>query len=272
MDVLVTSFGLTPFGVRGKHRRSIFDRMPPTALDLTGQFLMPDYAVLLLCDRIVVDSEMFDRLTHAHHWSYNRVAETMRVLHSEGYLRLDNYSERLNRERASIKRKVQEALEVTDWSEALERSEVIWHAFLNAVRESAAVLRRRSGRNQTPLAVELDRFISARLHEGGAVELTDTVWREQVAARPEFERIALAANLAYIESNIELSRQLGVPIYDWADYKPFYDTRLRYMEQDQFDKTAKEVRQLFNVSFPDFAPLGWSRCYAIDASRPCACW
>jgi len=226
--------------------------MPPAALDLTGQFLMPDYAALLVCEHVIIDSETFERLTHSRHWSYNKVAETLRAVHSEGYLRLDDYSERLVQARTTIERKVRTALDMIDWSDTLERSAVIWQEFLSTIRASAASLRKRSAQHEIPLAIELDRFLSARLHEGGGVELSDTVWREQMAVRPAFLRTALAANLTYIESNIELSRQLRVPLFDWADYKPFYDTQMRNAQQDALDRTTAEVQQLFSVSFPDF--------------------
>ncbi|HUP61992.1 MAG TPA: hypothetical protein VNA69_16415 [Thermoanaerobaculia bacterium] len=254
MDAMLTSFGLTPSSVTSDRRGSIFDRMPPAALDLTGQYLTPDYAVLLVCDHLVMDSEAFDRLTHDRHWSYNAIAEVIRALEAEGFLRLEDYSTRVVRAKTRIEQNVSTALELSDWNKTFEESVAIWQAFLDVVRDAVIALWKRRGDEELPLAIELDRFMSAQLHEGGATELSDDLWREHIATRPDFRRAALAAYLAYVETNIELSRQLGIPIYDWEDYKPFYDSRLRQIDQRQFNKVTREVRQLFSVSFPEFQP------------------
>ena len=57
MDLMLTSFGDSHLPRRSRRNTDIFYRMPPAALSTAGIEFMPDYAALLLADRVVADTQ-----------------------------------------------------------------------------------------------------------------------------------------------------------------------------------------------------------------------
>jgi len=70
--------------------RSPFYRMPPVGLTQLKESFAPDYAVLLLCDRLIVDGESFERLTSRSHSLFREMAETLEALKSEGFIQVED--------------------------------------------------------------------------------------------------------------------------------------------------------------------------------------
>jgi hypothetical protein len=71
MDLLLTAFGVA--SSPDLNAESLFYRMPPARV---GEVFLPDYEVLLLCDRIVMDTQTFDRLrSDMRNPAYKTVAE-----------------------------------------------------------------------------------------------------------------------------------------------------------------------------------------------------
>lgn len=76
MDLILTSFGVSHLRRRERRNTDIFFRMPPASLASAGQEFMPDYAALLITDRIVIDQKTYELLISDRHVSYGNVALT----------------------------------------------------------------------------------------------------------------------------------------------------------------------------------------------------
>ena len=55
MKLLITSFGTSHLPRRNDNNPDIFYRMPPVSMSSMSQPFMPDYATLLLADKIILD-------------------------------------------------------------------------------------------------------------------------------------------------------------------------------------------------------------------------
>src|SRR5258708_24250855 len=100
MRLMLTSFGIeSEFHVEpvvgleeGMHTGSMFHRMPPVSFRTINEAFLPDYALLLLCDEIVMDEPSFDRLLKSSPLAYSGVADTFRALKAEGRIALVDFS------------------------------------------------------------------------------------------------------------------------------------------------------------------------------------
>jgi hypothetical protein len=246
MDLMLTSFGLRD--ANPSLRRSPFFGMPPTAFAITQRCLEPDYAALLLSERIIIDEESYERLTHRRHWSYNVVADTMRALQSEGFLRLENYSHLLAPHENAIAAAVeQDVREPAQWRRALSVSVERWSSFVELTRLEAPLLYASDG----PSVSVRDslRWVSGYLSH--VIEGPDAYLHSRVPFTEEIDTI-LREYLTYVESNIRLAQELRTPLYDWYDYQPFYEQKLTGLRRSKNTELQK-VQQLFDVSFPEFS-------------------
>lgn len=91
MYLMLTSFGVSHFTRRDRRNTDIFYRMPPASLACASQDFMPDYAVWLVANRIIIDEKTHNFLLTGRHRSYGNVALTAKVLHDEGFVRLENF-------------------------------------------------------------------------------------------------------------------------------------------------------------------------------------
>jgi len=263
MDALLTSFGL---GMEQDSRpapRNIFYRMPPTAFEWRGRYLVPEYALLLLCDRIIIDTESFHRLSISSSQPYDQVADVLLALHQEGFIKLEDYGERAKAAQVTIQRRVDAALKQRDWSEVLGASVDLWQRFVTGSATAFDRTRRLYFHGLHQFSPEQSFFFH---------EVANHLVKERIrvdAAQKAFDSqhdisSVLTTYLTYVETNIELSRQLRAPIHDWADYGPFYRERLANSEiQHDFDSHVTEVGRLFSLTFPELAPMNASAVIEI---------
>jgi hypothetical protein len=88
MKLLLTSFGVSHLRSKESDNHSIFYRMPPVSMSQFNQEFLPDYAVLLLTNEVIMDKETYERLMTDCHESYNKVAVMTRALYDEGFIHL----------------------------------------------------------------------------------------------------------------------------------------------------------------------------------------
>ncbi len=83
-------------------QQSIFYGMPPVDTKTKRNLFKPGYAMLLLCDKIVIDKLTFDCLCRNPPATYSLVAETFELLNEEGFVELADYKAILDRNRDLI--------------------------------------------------------------------------------------------------------------------------------------------------------------------------
>ena len=91
MKLMLTSFGIEQTLSSASNGESIFHRMPPVSFRTINESFMPDYELLILCDQIVMDESSFHQLTDRPARAYSGVADTFRVLNTEGRLELVDF-------------------------------------------------------------------------------------------------------------------------------------------------------------------------------------
>src|SRR4051812_34063032 len=91
MELILTSFGTShlPYD-QGK--AAIFDRMPPARRVIDGPYFALDVAPLLVAERTIVDLRSYELFNEGgSHVGYMRISETLKALHSEGFVRLVDF-------------------------------------------------------------------------------------------------------------------------------------------------------------------------------------
>ena len=253
MDLLLTSFGIHTQEDEAS-KRSVFHRMPPTTLAIRGTYLAPDYMSLLLCDRIIIDSESYSRLTTKRHWSYNALSSLIQALYAEGFVRIEDYSQRLEAYRATIEQRVEQDLEDLDaWRPALRSSGERWSTFIHLIKSDLRSLYELIDRVQFKFehgiggTAPMHNYSVRQYLHAASVAMT-----EMSAAEGDdwTERQILRSYLTYVETNLVLSEVLGAAFYDWSDYQPFYSRKLDERGRLHADRVHK-TQQLFEVAFPE---------------------
>lgn len=262
----------------------MFYRMPPASLSRTGSHFLPDYAALLLADRIVLDSFTYELLISRPPRPYGRVADAIRILHGEGFVRLENFDGILAQHLHFLDSLVERDLnEVESWIPILHESLSEWRRFVahfqgplrNTVEQLAAGAPTSEHFENSPDALahrasfEVELSLSQILHVFGNAVAGATL-HMQALSSPHGRsalRSLLRKYLEYVNANLLLSREIGAAFHDWSDFRPFYRDKFRRVARQSAPAEAEieATRQLFTVSFPELAL--WSPRQLVKALR-----
>ena len=91
MKLMLTSFGIEQSIAEQEQADSMFRRMPPVSFRRFSGTFMPDFELLLLCDKILMDGASFGYLVNSAPSAYSVVADTMNVLRGEGRIELVDF-------------------------------------------------------------------------------------------------------------------------------------------------------------------------------------
>ena len=280
MELILTSFGLSHLRPVVSAHDDIFYGMPPVSWEQRRQLFVPDHAVLLLCERIVVDSESFHRLSSGdHHASYGEVADVLRALYDEGFVRIEDFREIVSRKSSLLNRMLLRDLESLDaWVEPLNQSLANWGDFLLSMTSRLA----KDGFSGTDGAIVADGWdapldaaydvathglhaiwwVPAHLHRDSFPwkyhvlrEAVEWDGERRLTTHRQVLRETLTDYLSYANANLVLSHTLGVGFHDWPDFEPFYRVKFLGVGQEDVPEQQRvgKLKQLFEVSFPEFA-------------------
>jgi hypothetical protein len=270
MDLMLTSFGASHLPRRSRLDTDIFYRMPPATIATSGQQLMPDYALLLLADRMVLDQTTYDLLIRGSHFSYGNVALMLKALHDEGFIRLEDFDSIISANRqllnAMLERDMQE---LNSWLGPLKQSVTEWRNFVACFQ---GPLRHDYYLGQLVdhgLEHEKQGIQAARPYRLGGIHAARGYHNMvQSLIQQELDRAenlgehrpsqvigeVIAEYLSYVNVNIVPSSEFGCGFYDWCDFGPFYRDKFlrvgRMAAPGQDD--IENIKQLFAVSFPEF--------------------
>jgi hypothetical protein len=201
------------------------------------------------------------------HPLYLEVAETIRLLHSEGFIELEDYSSILQENQAILQRMLDQDLHTpAQWLTPLLSSIELWRTFTEKagylITEASSLDRLEQIKPGLPSPEE----ISDLQHTYWGVEdiaaphtiLLDEDTRMFMHAWPEKKppslHDVLRSYLSYVNANIIISNQLNVGFHDWADFLPFYKHKFLYVGQEvpEPEKEIQAIHRLFDLSFPEF--------------------
>jgi hypothetical protein len=93
MKAMFTSFGIGDEALRisglptpqferidRSYLPSPFYKLPPVDMDRTRQGFLPDFSLILLCDKIILDTDAYAVLSDRPHEAYRAISETVRIL------------------------------------------------------------------------------------------------------------------------------------------------------------------------------------------------
>jgi hypothetical protein len=296
MRILLTSFGVNEFIEPGPHeafQRGFgvqhlahhayssasptfsFLQMPPVDMREVGDRFVPDYAAILVAEKLLMDEESYDALAERTASPYTLVAEVVKELMTSGFLELVNYRAALQRNADLLRIMLENDLQsVEPWVDPLRESLGIWKEFsthsmmLTAPRNavlthqiglalrSLSVLTHESTthENTHPGFEILVRPKVSQECDGLETILTSATARRRARNRESLRRL-LNAYLRYVNANLVLAREFNAGFHDWADYLPFYRKKFLGVAQrePEAEDYASQLRKLFSIPFPEFA-------------------
>jgi len=258
MQLMLTSFGVTEEDFEPSGDWSLFYRMPPVNMHTITNLFMPDYAVLLLCEKVILDKSSFTLLRENPHWSYKLVAEAIVHLYDEGFIKLVDFKHILKRNENLLKKMLEHDLRILDqWIEPLRSSLYIWSHFTTSIRNQIV--------HRANISSDFDEpeFLMNVIHYSSPFIIRKSLLVKEALEsfkkqkRSEFReelREVLRSYLSYVNANIVLSNELGVGFHDWADFFPFYHSKFLAVGKGSIngEHQIKESRKLFEISFPEF--------------------
>jgi len=276
MKLLLTSFGVSHLPQQNEVNPAPFYRMPPVSMAQVHEAFLPDYAVLLLTDEVILDKNTYDRLMSGWHSpSYANVAVMIRVLYDEGFIRIEDFDAVIQANRDMLDQILQRDLkELELWIEPLKTAVTTWRQFTELLD--------RSLRHE---------IFAARLEKNNLTsEYTEQLWQYQMHMAQSFHHVVscvpyrvreslrlvdealhssrkrrkakyhkalkehLTECLSYVNANLLLSQTLEAGFHDWYDFQPFYREKFLRVAKDAppGEKEIENVKKLFEISFPEF--------------------
>lgn len=277
MNLILTSFGITENDAAIEETPSLFYRMPPVRLRASTRHFEPDYAALLLCEKLLMDETSFVMLIEKPNPLYSKTSETISALYGEGLIELVDFGRILASNQRLLEKMLENDLEMLDsWIEPLKESINIWSGFARRIGGSDTlslharhVLHNMQIGSGLPYKLTIDESKLAELSEAFkdnkrleadlmdqlVLEAFESSRKRKKAIYRKALRETLRSYLAYVNANIVLANELGVGFYDWADMSPLYRRKFLSVGRDspESSQNVAEAHKLFEMSFPEFA-------------------
>jgi hypothetical protein len=262
VKTLVSSFRFQETLARGAKSRPPFYRMPPVSYRRFTDDFSPDYALLLLCDSLIMDAESFETLTKEPAPGFEEVAEAFKALHADRRVELRDFSAELKPHRRLLKRMLQHDLKRFDqWILPLRDSLDLWGHF---ARVASTMLRDQLIREYQGDESHADSFMShmslddySRVNDfsGLIADATTSLNSSRRRESRNLLRQVLRGYLTYVNANVILADQLDASLHDWQDLTPLYANKFLSVGNapNSAQQGAQQLGRMFEVSFPDLA-------------------
>jgi len=275
MKLLLTSFGTSHLKGREINNSDIFYRMPPVSMSNINQSFMPDYAMLLLADQIIIDIKTYDRLMTDHHSMFGNVALMIKALYYEGFVTIKDFDETIKDNHQILEKMLSHDLKELDfWIDPLKESISTWQEFVLKYRENF-----RNGfineklNDETSTSEEREKYqimfhqlggwihsMSSMMHHSPILshellnEVLNSSSKRKKAQFRESLKQHLSEYLSYINGNLLLSNIYETGFHDWNDFEPFYHEKFMRLGRESYpgEIEIKNVKKLFEISFPEF--------------------
>jgi hypothetical protein len=285
MKLLLTSFGLNWNQSTSIKNQSIFYRMPPINMrEFKGGFV-PDYASLILCEKIIMDQSSYYSLINEKSPLFSSISKTIKILYSEGYIELHNFNEILKNNDQLLNKMIEHDLRTFDnWITPLKESVNIWDNFISEIwKPEWSFIKRLPHSYGTSHGVFL--------HDEIRNIIVHSVWPDETREKKQYEineeiqeaidssykfsmmvREALNSDhkrekleyksvleetlkwyLSYVNSNIIISNSLKFGFHDWSDLLPFYRHKFLTVGHERLttEKYIEKSNKLFELFFPE---------------------
>ncbi len=224
-----------------------FRLLPPLNIRSSINEFVPEYSLLVLCDKLVLDRLSYERLTNESETMLKTAGKTMKLLRNEGFLDVVDYAALLHDNTNLLTKMTENDLRSVDqWTEALSSSLETWYRFVQAAEpkigmERAAQYYLHGHRSEDVIRILL--------------LLDSPGWGRLDEWERHYVRESLELYLTYVNANIILSNVLSAGLHDWDDFLPFYRQKFLTVGQEDLSTSAaaRASDQLFDLAFPEFS-------------------
>ncbi len=262
MDLIFTSYNISNQKIGHSEAGDYFFRMPPVSMTTFNGVFVPDYEILLLADRLILDQQSIEELSKHKTGLYSEVASTLKILHSEGFIKTIDFESVLHAKKDLLSQMVENDLkDIEKWVPILNDSKSIWEKFYKLIadeKKGSAV----SSPELVLSTIEMHEFVQVNDHiYYGSTDVRGKLKRFSLFFKVLFgnnfksERVeeSIRGYLNYVNSNIIISNELNCGFYDWSDIEPFYNQKFASIRgQEEVKDRVQSVKELFKVSFPQF--------------------
>jgi hypothetical protein len=252
-------------------------RMPRISMARNTQQFLPDYALLLLTDELVMGRRTFEGLIRGQIDTTSTMPLMVKLLHDEGFIRLEDFDGALRDEQAVLELMIEENLQLMDsWMATMWKSVKSWQSYYEGLqltlRPRTEKIRKDIAEGR-PVGLNYSRAASVFIHHMGGRFQMVRYFAEEVLA-PEGNdaevlkerRDFLAEQIAYTVCHLLFSRKFSAAIHDWCDFSPHY---LELIQREAYKSTdtrnARAMRTLFQVALPEF--ILWHPDRVLQALR-----
>ncbi len=241
-------------------------RLPRVFLARDSQQFLPDFALLLLADEILMDRLTFEGLVRGQILSGPTVPLLARLLHQEGFVRLEDFGSvggastsplaaGLPGDLAALETWIPIVREwLTAWQTHYEGIQLTLRPGIKEMREGLA-----AGK---PLELDYAPQASKFLHDtGGRFQMASFYAEESLPSagaglneeqRAELQTL-LSEKLGFTRGNLGLGQEFGAAVHDWCDLEPFYREIVARTGKSARDEKLESVPQrLFEIPLPEF--------------------
>lgn len=259
------SHGIHHSEQRGFDVPSPFLRMPPVSMNRGGVGFQPEYELLLLYDRIIIDEASWSLLERFKEGPYSEVARTLALLEKEGYALVVNFEDIHREEQDRIETQTRKDLRgLSQWLEPLVDAQERWEQFVSSnMDELIALSEQREG--EGGFTARLYRLFAEERGNGGlgwndpsqGTRLRQVLKRRQrewSREQKQAVRAVLAGYLSHVNVNLALCSRFGAGLHDWNDFLPFYEKKMARSSPSNTTNAKEQaaLRKLFTVAFPQF--------------------
>jgi hypothetical protein len=202
MKIVLSSFGISDNRIENIDNSLMYYRMPPASIGDQNAALIPNYALLLLCEKVIVDEKSFYLLMEKRHPIFSSVAETLRIMFDEGFVELADFHKILESNKPLLTKMLDTDLKAYDlWIDVFKESVEIWDEYTRSQISSIANLVLQY--NQQKLTVmEEDKSLSSKIADVEKDKEEDTIKSDEI-----FSKSAMVQNiisLAYLNRSISV--------------------------------------------------------------------
>lgn len=260
MKLLLSSFGLNTSLFGG-----YFSRMPAVSMASVGTCFVPDYPVILLFDKVVIDEKTFEALENFNNKQYfKEVGHLIEALNDAGRLEIHDFEKIISPYQSQIDKSIEYDLsDIGEWREEFERSVSIWHKFANMAKYALMEKYSKGVKLTDEEEILLNVFEMGYWGRCSFFTHDRTIgyflknWRNKMdlEVRYNIQKI-LGEYLRYTATNLLLSDKLEATLHDWSDFEPLYRKKLNISLKTKNEKENEmsQIRKLFEVICPDFEP------------------
>ena len=242
-------------------------RLPRVLLARDSQQFLPDFALLLLVDQILMDRRTFEGLLRGQVLSGPTVPLLARLLHQEGFLRLEDFEGVGRAQESHLAALLQaDVAALESWVPTVRAWFSAWQSHYQGIQGTLRPVikqMRDDAAAGEPAELDYSQAAAKFIHDtGGRYQMANFYAEEALAPegeslegdrRAEFQTL-LSEELRLARGNLFLCEEFGAAQHDWCDLEPFYKSIVaRGGEPAGAGKSERTTTRIFELPLPEFS-------------------